>query len=297
MSNPGMLKVAAAQIGTDSDVVSNADKIRFMIEKAYEKKCGIVLFHEGCLTGYPNEEQVNNLDFNIVGAYEKEMTAMAGKLNIALLIGSTRKVENEIYNDVMIVREDGHLLGRYAKTWRAGEPWYSAGTGPVIFTVGGVESTVMICHDLRYPELVRLPVAAGAQIIFIANNEGGLHAENKLLGYRSMQISRATESHVFGVMANAPADVENMNSSNSSHGNSKIVDPLGNVLDEAGSFEERLVTADLDISQAIRQPALRTIGRDSSAAELYGTEIEYPEYAAWLKQGLKLVTRLDGDGS
>ncbi len=297
MSNREILKVAAAQIGTDSDVVSNADKIRCMIGKAHEKKCAIVLFHEGCLTGYPNEEQVNNLDFNVVGAYEEEMTAMAGKLNIALLIGSTRKVENEIFNDVMIVREDGRLLGRYAKTWRAGEPWYSAGTGPVIFTVGGVESTVMICHDLRYPELVRLPVTAGAQIIFIANNEGGLHAENKLLGYRSMQISRATESHVFGVMANAPADVENMNSSNSSHGNSKIVDPMGNVLDEAGSFEERLVTADLDLSQAIRQPALRTIGRDSTSAELYGTEIEHPEYAAWLKQGLKLVTRLDGGGS
>ena len=297
MGNPEILKVAAAQIGTDSDVVSNADKIRCMIEKAHEKKCRIVLFHEGCLTGYPNEEQVDNLDFEVVGAYEKEMTAMAGKLNIALLIGSTIKSKNDIYNDVMVVREDGRLLGRYAKTWRAGEPWYSAGTGPVIFRIGGVESTVMICHDLRYPELVRLPVAAGAQIIFIANNESGLHAENKLLGYRSMQISRATESHVFGVMANAPADVENMNSSNRSHGNSKIVDPMGNVLDEAGSFEERLVTADLDLSQAIRQPALRTIGRDSTTAALYGTDIEHPEYTAWLKQGLKLVTRLDGDVS
>jgi len=296
MSNPETIKVAAAQIGTHSDVVSNADKIICMIEKAHEKKCRIVLFHEGCLTGYPNEEQVDSLDFDVVGAYEEEITAMAGKLKIALLIGSTTKIENEIYNDVMIVREDGRMLGRYAKTWRAGEPWYSAGTGPVIFRLGGVESTVMICHDLRYPELVRLPVAAGAQIIFIANNEGGLQAENKLLGYRSMQISRATESHVFGVMANAPADVENMNSSNSSHGNSKIVDPMGNVLDEAGSFEERLVTADLDLSHATRQPALRTIGRDSTTAELYGTDIEHPEYTAWLTEGTKLVKRLDGDG-
>ena len=73
-----------------------------------------------------------------------------------------------------------------------------------------------------------------------------------MLGYRSMQISRATENMVYVVMCNAAAEVDDMKRAGTSHGNSKIVDPLGNVLDEAGSFEERLVTADLDLQATFK---------------------------------------------
>ena len=140
-------------------------------------------------------------------------------------------------------------------------------------------------------------MASGAQIVFIANNEAGLEREDKLLGYRSMQISRATESHVFSIMANAPADKERFGRKNSSHGNSNIVDPLGNVLDEAGSFEERIVKAELDLSQANRSTVLRTIGGSPRHHKLFGSEIEHPSYTAWMKEGMKLVHRLDGKAS
>ena len=296
MARKRKLVAAAAQIDTHSDMAANLEKIEARIREA--GKCGVevLLFHEGCLTGYPNARQVKKLDFGQVARAEKKVQRMAGRLGMAVLLGSTSRRGEHIFNDVMIVDEKGALLGRYAKTWRAGEPWYSAGSGPVIFRVGGVDATVMICHDLRYPELVRLGVAAGAQIVFIANNESGLTSENKLLGYRSMQISRATENHVYSVMANAPADAGDMARSNASHGNSKIVDPMGNVLDEAGSFEERLVLAELDLKQASRQPALRTIGRDSGSRKLYDVSCEHPDYAEWIKAGLKMVRRLDGRG-
>lgn len=288
------ITAAAAQISTDTDIPANAQKIETAIYEAYERNCQVLLFHEGCLTGYPNREQVERLDFGRVAGIEDDLRCLAEKLRIAVLLGSTSRREGRIYNDVLIIDETGRILGRYAKTWRAGEPWYAAGSGPVIFRVAGVEATVMICHDLRYPELVRLGVAAGAQIIFIANNESGLTSENKLLGYRSMQISRATENFVYAVMANAPADPDHMTRDNSSHGNSKIVDPMGNVLDEAGSFEERLVVAQLDMSQANRQPVARTLGEDPDSHDLYRVPSEHPDYTAWIKAGLKLVRRLDG---
>jgi predicted amidohydrolase len=186
------------------------------------------------------------------------------------------------------------VLGTYDKTWRAGEPHYCAGEGPVIFRIAGTESTVIICHDLRYPELVRLAVAAGARVVFIANNESGILHENKLLGYRSMQISRATENFVYSVMCNSPADPQDIDRPNCSHGNSKIVDPLGNVLDEAGVFEERLVIADLDLDQATGGPVTRTIGTNPTTKELYGVDCENEAYAQWVRAGLKLVRRLDG---
>lgn len=294
MAGPVKIVAGAAQIDTHIDLNVNLDKIETSMRQASRRGCNVLLFHEGCLTGYPDDKQVKRLDFDLVIRAEKKVQRLAKRLGMAVLLGSTSSQGKDIFNDVMIVDENGSLLGRYAKTWRAGEPWYSAGSGPVIFRVVGVDATVLICHDLRYPELTRLGVAAGAQIVFIANNEAGLATEKKLLGYRSMQISRATENLVYSVMANAPAVADAMNRRNSSHGNSKIVDPLGNVLDEAGSFEERLVLAELDLDQASRESALRTIGKDADSNKLYDVVSEHPAYADWIKAGLKMVRRLNG---
>ena len=293
-----VIKVAAAQILTDVvDIRENERKILEMIREAAGAGCKIVLFHEGCLSGYPNGEQIGTLDFSQVREAEKKIKSLAKELHIAVLVGSASHENGNYYNYVLVINEAGRVLGRYEKSWRAGEPHYEPGSGPVIFTVAGVEATVIICHDLRYPALTRLGVAAGAQIVFIANNESGITSEHKLLGYRSMQISRATESHVYSVMANSPADPENIRRGNCSHGNSKIVDVMGNIIDEAGVFEERLVMGDLNLDKATRFPVLRTLGEDPGTKEKYGVWSEIPAYTEWLKAGLKLVRRLDGSGN
>ena len=282
MTTPDSLMVAAAQIDTDEDLDQNLVKIESRVREAADRDCQVLLFHEGCLTGYPDDERVKAVDFDRIETAEASIQQLAGELGIAVLVGTTSQREGLTFNDLLIIDADGRRLGRYAKTWRAGEPWYAAGSGPVIFRVCGVEATTIICHDLRYPELPRLGVAAGARIVFIANNESGLTSEQKLLGYRSMQISRATENLAYAVMANAPADAGDMHRRNSSHGNSMIVDVMGNVLDEAGSFEERLVVARLDLSKSTGEPARRTLGD------------EHPAYAEWIRTGLHLVRRLDG---
>ena len=289
------VKVAAAQLLTDvGNLDHNKNRILKSIREAKQRGCQIVLFHEGCLTGYPAKDQLSAIDFSRVRAAEEEVRTLAEELGIAVLLGTTSEEEGEYFNCVLIIDETGRVLGQYDKTWRAGEPFYRAGAGPVIFRVAGVEATVIICHDLRYPELTRLAVTAGAKIVFIANNESGITAENKQLGYRSMQISRATENLVYSVMSNCPADPANITRPNCSHGNSKIVDPLGNILDEAGVFEERLVVADLQLAKATGDTALRTIGKSPRSSKLYWVDYENKAYAEWVESGLKLVRRLDG---
>lgn len=290
-----VIKVAAAQILTDFDIDNNEKEITEAIIEAANLGCEIILFHEGCLTNYPVGEYIKKIDFLKVRAAEKRILSLSKKHNIAILLGSSSEEDGKYYNHVLIANEKGEILGRYIKTWRAGDKPYEAGTGPVIFTVAGVEATVIICHDLRYPELTRLGVAAGAQIVFIANNESGVIYEKKLLGYRSMQIARATENMVYSVMANSPADPEDVTRYNCSHGNSKIVDPLGNIIDEAGEFEERLVVGTINLKEANRGTVTRTMGENKKMNEYYGVESENTEYKNWVLEGLKLVTRLDGN--
>ena len=288
------IKVAAAQLSTGSDVSANARMIEAAVREAHARRCRIVLFHEGALNGYPPHDRFRKLDMDQVLEAERRLRRLAARLGIAVLLGTVGKEGRKFYNDVLVIDEKGVSLGRYAKTWRAGEHWYEAGEGPVVFRVAGVDATVIICHDLRYPELARLGVAAGARIVFIANNESGLDKEKKLLGYRSMQISRAAENGVFAVMCNAPADPHDITRMDASHGNSMIVDPAGNVMDEAGSFEERLVIATLDMKLASGTFPLRTLSRDREILELYKTDCENPQMRDWVKEGVRLVRRLDG---
>ena len=99
----------------------------------------------------------------------------------------------------------------------------------------GVPCCFLICHDIRYPELVRLPAAAGAEVCFFCSCESSVTLEHKLSAYRAMPISRATENGIYVVMANAPADPSDIDRAGSSHGESKIIHPDGNVMAEAGN--------------------------------------------------------------
>jgi len=290
-----IIKVAAAQILSSWNIAENEKKITNAVIEAANQGCEVILFHEGCLTNYPVGDDIKRIDFKKVRAAERRILSISKEHHIAILLGTSSEEDGRYHNHVVIANENGKILGRYSKTWRAGDKPYEAGSGPVIFTVAGVEATVIICHDLRYPELARLGVAAGAQIVFIANNESGLTYENKLLGYRSMQIARATESMVYSVMANAPADPKDIERYNCSHGNSKIVDPLGNIVDEAGSFEERLVIGELDLNRAHRSTVLRTIGENEKINEYYDVKCENIPYRNWMRDGVKMVVRLDGN--
>ena len=100
--------------------------------------------------------------------------------------------------------------------------------------------------------------------------------ENKLSAYRAMPIARATENGIFLVMANAPGNPRDLHSPSQSHGNSKIVHPDGNVLVEAGYFEEGLVTATIDLEGATGSIARRAMEDDTVLRD-------------WMAEGRELV--------
>lgn len=238
----------------------------------------VVAFPEACLCGYQSDDnywkKANPKDFENA---EQKITAASKSLQIAVVLGTAHWQAEQLFNSLLAIDKGGKVRGRYAKTHLA-ESWPGLVPGKImpIYTLAGVKSCFIICHDVRYPELVRLPAAAGAQICYFISNESPLTKEHKLSAYKAMPIARATENGIFCVMANAPADPENMNAPNQSHGNSKIIGPDGNVIAEAGYFEERLITVTIDISQATRNIARRAAEDDTILKD-------------WLTSGLRLV--------
>lgn len=273
-----LIRVAACQILTYSGLKKSVRKIIKWMNSAAEDSVDVVVFPEACLCGYQGNENywknANPKDFENA---EQEIVAASNSLKIAVVLGTAHWKAEQLFNSLLAIDKGGRIRGRYAKTHLA-EKWPGLVPGKIlpIYTLAGVKSCFIICHDVRYPELVRLPAAAGARICYFISNESPLTKEHKLSAYKAMPIARATENGIFCIMANAPADPENMNASNQSHGNSKIIGPDGNVIAEAGYFEERLVTATIDINQATRGIANRAINDDTILKD-------------WLNTGVRLV--------
>ena len=79
------------------------------------------------------------------------------------------------------------------------------------------------------------------------------------------------ENSVYVVHANAPANED----LSASHGQSRLVDPTGNVIKEASQFSEEVLIADLDLSEA--------------TAEFAKDSLQIEPLADWWKEGLRQV--------
>jgi predicted amidohydrolase len=263
----------------DENIEKNTCEIVERLNTCAREKVDVAAFHEGILYGYCNRPEFwSTLDQTRIERAEQRMIRVCREKGIAAVFGSTHLDGGQRYNSLLVVDRDGTVQGRYGKIHLAGERWCEPAQHLPIYRLCDVPCCFLICHDIRYPELVRLPAAAGAKICFFSSCESSVTSEHKLSAYRAMPISRATENDIYVVMANAPADPSHINRAGSSHGESKIIHPNGNVMAEAGIFTEEIVIRNLDLHQASRNIALRAVNDITRLRE-------------WMKDGVKLVDR------
>ncbi len=106
---------------------------------------------------------------------------------------------------------------------------------PVVVDVAGWQVGLMTCYDLRFPELGRRLVDAGAEVLVVP--AAWLPGERKIEHWRTLLAARAIENTCFVVGAGQPGPRYT--------GHSAVFGPLGETLAGAGSDEETLeVTLD-----------------------------------------------------
>jgi deaminated glutathione amidase len=114
---------------------------------------------------------------------------------------------------------------------------------PVVVEVAGWQVGLMTCYDLRFPELARRLVDAGAEVIVVP--AAWLPGERKVEHWRTLLAARAIENTCFVVGAGQPEPRYT--------GHSSVHGPLGDVLASAGGPEETLEVvldrADLDAAR------------------------------------------------
>ena len=98
---------------------------------------------------------------------------------------------------------------------------------PVVVDVAGWRVGLLTCYDLRFPELARRLVDDGAELVVVPS--AWLPGERKVSHWQTLLAARAIENTVYvaGVGQPGPRYC----------GHSRVVDPLGDVVAEAGEDE------------------------------------------------------------
>jgi predicted amidohydrolase len=182
------------------------------------------------------------------------IAAVCAERNIYAIVGTVWLDEGVRRNAALVLGPDGKLVHRYYKM-HVVEPYNRNGDRLAFFLIDGVPATLFICHDERYPELMRIPVLGGARIAFCISFESPA-ASGKSFNYRCQIVGRAIENQTWVVHCNAPAE----NQGNTSHGHSRIIAPDGTIEQEAGEGQEvirHVVDTGLSSQEWVRAAAVR----------------------------------------
>jgi predicted amidohydrolase len=263
------LRVAAVQMRSGKDLEENLKRTIQFIARCAKDGARVVVFPECSVTGYLGDAPKSATAEQLAAA-EHRIGEACKEHKVYAIVGMPWRENGRLFNSAVILSPEGKVIERYHKVHLA-EAWPDPGDHLSVYKIDGVKCTTIICHDERYPELVRLPVLLGAQIVFYISSESGLHEESKIDPYRAQIQARAVENGVWVVQANAPANPD----ASGSHGQSRIITPGGNIVQEASMFGEDVVISTLKISQAGRTNATRSL--------------ESEPWRSWWQQGMKLV--------
>jgi predicted amidohydrolase len=250
------MRVAAAQMKFRPSVSENVDWIVSAIGKA-AGKVDAILFPECSTTGY-------NCDFNAISesTIERaiaEVRKAARSAGCNVLLGSPTFRHGKRFNSLLVFDRKGREVFRYSKIHLTARDarFFSPGNSIAFFRLDRVPVTAIICHERRFPELVRLPVMMGAQILFHAN--AGLDSREVSKAKRHGRdgiVTRAFENQIFYVFSNS---VGAQGDGLWSAGDSKIVGPDGRCIALANNKDEIVIDAELDLTQARRKYAVEAL--------------------------------------
>jgi predicted amidohydrolase len=274
VSSSGTIVAAVVQMRSSEDLDDNVSRITGFIREASGRGARVVVFPECALTSYKGNV-LPVTDPALLARAESKVIDACRDNDVYAILGTPYYDGQKYYVSATVISPAGKVIERYHKIQLAGENWAESGRQMSVFMVDDVPCSIIICHDERYPELVRLPVLAGAKVIFYISHESGIREEHKISPYRAQIKARAVENTVWVLHSNAPANLD----ASGSNGHSRIISPTGNIIQEASIFGEDILIGELDISRATRSMALRSLNRGP--------------LQEWWKEGVKHVKIID----
>lgn len=224
---------------------ANFAKLAGMLEEAVSQtdKPDVIMFPEMWNTGYALTEIQSIADRN--GERTKAfLSEFSKKHQVHIIGGSIAELkEDKVLNTVYVFDRDGNVAADYSKIHlfrlMEEEKYLAAGDKLGKLEIEGAGAGMMICYDIRFPELARKLALEGAKLLFVPAE----WPHPRLHHWRTLLTARAIENQMFVIACNR------MGSSGDTHffGHSLVLDPWGETIAEAGE-EETILYADIDLA-------------------------------------------------
>ncbi len=265
------IKIAAIQMSTVADKMENVRTVKAYLEKIKDENQDFVILPEMFCCPYQTE------NFPIYAEKEggpvwQQLSGYAKQYGIYLIGGSMpeKDAEGNVYNTSYIFDREGKQIGKHRKVHlfdidvKGGQTFkesdtLTAGDSDTVFDTEFGKIGVMLCFDIRFPELSRMMVNDGAKVIFVPA------AFNMTTGPAHWELSfrtRALDNQIYMVGC-APA--RDVSAGYISWGHSIVTDPWGRVIDMLDEKKGILLAElDMDYEEQVREelPLLKSRRKD-----------------------------------
>ncbi len=166
------LKIATCQFPVSGEIPENADWIKKQMQEAKIQGAELVQFPECALSGYGGADIKNfaDYDWNLLKAETGAILELAKTLKLWVLLGSSHRLsgDHKPHNSLYLVNPDGKIIDRYDKRFcTTGDlDYYTPGDHFVTFDINDIKCGLLICYDVRFPELYREYSKSGVEVIF-----------------------------------------------------------------------------------------------------------------------------------
>ncbi|GAW31298.1 Predicted amidohydrolase [Carboxydocella sp. JDF658] len=248
------LKLALLQMPVTTDKAANLETAARMLAEAAVQGAELAILPEMFNCPYQNDQ------FPLFAELEGEQTwqflqEQAKKHGLILVGGSIPEKDEEghLYNTCYVFGAEGRPLAKHRKVHLfdvdiPGGQYFKEsdtlrpGDKLTVFNTPYCRMGVMICYDLRFPEMARIMALQGARLVIVP---GAFNLTTGPAHWELLLRSRAVDNQIFTVGV-APARDER--ASYVSYGHSMVVDPWGQVVGQLGA-EPGLLTVELDLTR------------------------------------------------
>ena len=237
------MKVTCLQM----DVIPSQPDLNFenaarMIRAAMQEKPDVIVLPESWDISFLPRSPTAALYENNYQRAIREIGHLARENRVNIVAGSVSRVcDGRLYNCSCIFDRQGALVATYDKTHlftHVGEDKrYTRGESLGLFRLDGLRCGVIICYDVRFPELIRTMCLEGMDVLFVVCQ----WPKARIGLLQTLCAARAIENQIYVVCCDACGTAGDKVCG----GGSAIFGPTGSFLAEAGDTQQS-ITADCE---------------------------------------------------
>lgn len=210
----------------------------------------VLVLPETWNTGFFPKAGLAEMSSHNLAEVKKHIGGLAMEYGVNIVAGSVSNLRGgRIFNTASVFDRKGACIAEYDKihlfTPMGEDRYYTRGNHICRFMLEGIKCGVIICYDLRFPELTRRLSLDGIEMLFVVSQ----WPRERIAHLRCLTAARAIENQIFVVNCNSCSEADGTVFG----GTSAVIDPMGRTLALAEEKEEILsAECHMNLTEKIR---------------------------------------------